>query len=97
MDRELREKLLQLKDLVDLGLLSGDEFQAQKTALIASAMGTTPAPQTTALDGATSVTWAGPATSGPLNGPTTVDPRAGIPNDIGNYRILGPIGAGGMG
>ncbi|MFH1468116.1 MAG: serine/threonine-protein kinase [Pseudomonadota bacterium] len=114
MAEDLRAKLTGLKELLDLGLLTEAEFQEQKAALLASSLGTTPAPAGRPLGGATSVappepvgggplggaTFMAPPEpvgGGPLGGATTVDPAAGLPSQVGNYRILGLIGAGGMG
>ena len=101
MSSELEAKLAQLKRLHELGLLTDAAYQQQQTALLSSAMGTTPvAPSAPSLSGATMVGTApavsAPAPAGPLAGPTTVDPTAGLPSRLGNYRVLGLIGTGGM-
>ncbi len=101
MAEELRAKLTQLKELVDHGLLTEEEFQAQKAALLAAAMGTTPVPSAAPLAGRTAVGSGAEASSDPgggeLSGATKVNPSRGLPDQVGNYRILGVIGAGGMG
>ncbi len=97
MANELRERILQLKELLDLGLLSEEEYQAQKAALLASVMGTTPTPANAPLGGTTTLASTQPAAGGALAGTTSLDSSAMLPTQIGNYRILSLIGAGGMG
>jgi formylglycine-generating enzyme required for sulfatase activity len=65
---DITEKLERLAALLDRGLLTRDEFEQQKAALLAT-------------------------TSGPP--PSLSDPS--IPAQVGAYRILSPIGQGGMG
>ena len=43
MSADLKAKLAQLKELHSMGLLTDADFQKQKDALLATAMGTTPA------------------------------------------------------
>lgn len=145
MSNDLKSKLLQLQELVDLGLLPESEYQEQRKQLIAAAMGTKPNPS---LQGATHVTPSIKSSSS-LPGSTIVDPishtaavlqgatitegsqahftslpgstlvdqapqrtkpypqspsgpakphlEANYPKQLGNYRVLECIGAGGMG
>ena len=100
MSGDLKAKLAQLKELHELGLLTETAYQQQQAALLSAAMGTTPLPAgPSPLSGATRVESSSPAPTpaNPLSGATTVDASAGLPSRLGNYRVLGLIGAGGMG
>lgn len=116
MSDDLKAKLTKLKEFRDLGLIEEHEYAAEKKALLAAAMGTTPAaPSAPSLSGATRVKAPASGPSGalsggtsvggmptpsqvsPLAGATAVDPSGGLPSRLGNYRVLGMIGAGGMG
>ena len=100
MSTDLKSKLAQLKELHELGLLTEAELAEQKRAALSAFMGTTPVPAgPSALGGATRVESSAPTPtpSDLLAGATSVDPTAGLPSRLGNYRVLGIIGAGGMG
>ena len=113
MSSDLEAKLGQLKRLKELDLLTDEEFGEQKRAILGAFMGTTPASPSlsgsTQVQGATpaggeafgggrSVVGLNTPASGPsLGGSTTVNPSGGLPERLGNYRVLGLIGSGGMG
>ena len=100
MSSELEAKLSQLKRLHELGLLTEAELTEQKRSAIAVFMGSTPPSTASLLGGATTVdsrSSAPQSSTDPLARATTVDPSAGLPSRLGNYRVLGIIGAGGMG
>ena len=98
MSAELKSKLAQLKELHEMGLLTDADFLEQKRSLLAAVMGTPLAPPSgPSLSDATS---AGVPPSAPpllLAGATRADPSGGLPSQLGNYRVLSRIGAGGMG
>jgi serine/threonine protein kinase len=95
MSESLKEKLAQLKDLHDSGLLTDQEFSEQKAAVLTTTLGTTPAiPRAPdPLAGATTIG----TPSDPLAGATTADQMSALPKRLGNYGIKGIIGTGGMG
>jgi len=99
MSTDLKAKLAQLKELHELGLLTEAAYQQQQQAVLSAAMGTPPVPAgPSALSGAPRVeSSAAPAPASPLAGNPSVDPAAELPSRLGNYRVLGIIGAGGMG
>ena len=100
MSNDLKAKLGQLKELHELGLLTDAELAEQKRAALGAFMGSNPASSAASLAGPTTVdsgSAAPPSAVHPLAGATTVDPAAGLPSRLGNYRVLGIIGAGGMG
>jgi hypothetical protein len=101
---DLSSRLRELKALVDEGLLTAEEFAREKEALLAARRSPTPAARGEA--GGTTVQ--GPrATAASFEGGTTVDPPAApvppstgpsdLPAQVGSYRVLGVLGAGGMG
>jgi len=95
---ELKSKLTQLKELHESGLLTDAELAEHKRATIANIMATTPAGRNgpaTPLAGATTVQAENPPP--PVAGATTVSPAEQIPERLGSYRVLGVLGAGGMG
>ena len=100
MSADLKTKLSQLKELYELGLLTEDDFSEQKRALLAAAMGTArAAPQSRPaelLSGSTEVAAAG-SVDMLLAGPTAIEGPSALPSRLGSYRVLGVIGAGGMG
>ena len=113
MSSNLEAKLAKLKRLHEMGLLTDAAYQQQQSALVAEAMGTTPTASpalslagATRLDGSESNSRPSPfmpamrapaSASSPLSGHTTIDSTLHAPKKVGNYRVLGPIGTGGMG
>ncbi len=98
MSDELEARLSRLRQLLERGHITEADYLKQKDALLSAAMGTGPSEiGREVLRGATHVGSPSEASSSPLAGPTSVDQSGGFPAQIGSYRILGLIGAGGMG
>ena len=92
MSDDLKAKLSKLRELHELGLLTQAELDAKRLQLVDDALGSS-AP----ADALSGPTRRGPPSEpeDPLSGPTQAGPP--LPERLGNYRILGVIGAGGMG
>ena len=92
MSDDLKAKLSKLRELHELGLLTQAELDAKRLQLVDDALGSS-AP----ADALSGPTRRGPPSepADPLSGPTQAGPP--LPERLGNYRILGVIGAGGMG
>ncbi len=104
MSNELAAQLRELKALVEEGLLTQEEFAAEKATLLAARREATPVRgQTAALSGATtagrptSPTDSDGSASSSLSGATRLQPSSDLPKRIGSYRLGEPVGAGGMG
>ena len=77
---DLRNRLSELKDLLDEGLIDADDYARQKEAILAGGVASPP-PYV-------------PPPPSALQGETVVN---ALPEKLGSYKVLEPIGAGGMG
>ena len=91
------KQLRELKALVDDGILTPAEFEEEKGRLMA-ARRETPVVVPTSLVSDGSVSLSGETVvQGPTGSPPAHGTMGALPDKLGSYRILGVLGAGGMG
>ncbi len=105
--KHVKEKLARLREFLELGVVTQEEFDEERRRLVDEAMGRTPTPAsplslggaTVAGTAATQMPGATPVgrAASPLAGATHIGTSTTLPERLGSYRVLGVVGQGGMG